>query len=117
MIGDKDTVMKISWVLLFVLLQAGDAASQGYKPTLGFVPDSITAIRVAEAVLIPIYGEQRVASERPFKAVLKDDAWEITGTFYCPAAKDDNEVHCFGGTAVVRISRTDCRILYVSHGK
>jgi hypothetical protein len=42
--------------------------AQTYVPKNGFVPDKETAIRIAETVLIPIYGEKQIASERPFSA-------------------------------------------------
>jgi hypothetical protein len=35
--------------------------SHGYKPNDGFVADSQTAVKIAEAVLIPLYGESKSA--------------------------------------------------------
>ena len=77
-----------------------------YKPKDGFVPDAATAVRIAEAVLIPIYGEQKVASERPFKATLQDGVWTVVGTL---------PPNFMGGTALVRIAKADGRILYLIH--
>jgi hypothetical protein len=51
-----------------------------FRPEAGFVPDAATALKIAEAVLIPVYGEALTRSERPFKAVLEGDVWIITGT-------------------------------------
>lgn len=81
---------------------------KSYQPKDGFVPDEKTAIRIAEAVLISIYGETQVNSERPFKAVLNGQVWTIKGTL--PS-------HLTGGTAVVKLSKHDGRILFLTHQK
>ena len=80
-----------------------------YKPSAGFVPDAATAIKVAEAVLIPVYGESNILRQRPFTATLKDtDTWQVAGSLPSGFA---------GGVALVEISRVDCRIIRMSHGK
>ena len=81
---------------------------QGFRPDAGFVPDEATAIRIAEAVLIPIYGEKKVVSERPFSAKLKGHVWHVEG--YLPPG-------AFGGVAEVSLDKRDGRILSVIHGK
>ena len=48
------------------------AQAQSYTPKEGYVPDSITAVKIGEAVLIPAYGKEKIESERPFKAVLEN---------------------------------------------
>jgi hypothetical protein len=94
------------------------ARGQGYKPHSGFVPDSSTAVKIAEAVLIPVYGQKLIESERPFSAQLKDQEWVVTGTLYCPDGKGGTSTQCGnGGVATVRISKEDARILYMMHGK
>lgn|SRR6266568_4539693 len=72
------------------------------------VPDEATAIRVAEKVLIPIYGKKQIESERPFTAKLVGNVWEVWG--YLPPTMD-------GGVAEVRIDKRNGRILKISHGK
>ena len=79
-----------------------------YQPPNGFVPDKATAVRIAEAVLTPIYGEEHIKSERPFHAVLSGDTWNVSGTL--PQGWD-------GGTAVISIDRRDGRISNVTHYK
>jgi hypothetical protein len=81
-----------------------------WVPDKGFVPDERTAIRIAEAVWIPIYGEKVIAAERPFRAKLEDGVWLVTGSLDCPAG-----VLCMGGTASARISRRDGKVLKVMH--
>jgi NTF2 fold immunity protein len=61
--------------------------SHGYKPTDGFVPDSQTAVKIAEAVLIPVYGEKQIRSEEPFTAELKGVVWTVGGTLRCPSRR------------------------------
>lgn len=78
------------------------------KPKAGFVPDATTAVRIAEAVCIPIYGQAVVENERPFSASLKGETWTVTG--FLPKGMD-------GGVAIVELRKADARILRVSHGK
>jgi hypothetical protein len=98
-------------VLLSFLAQAQ------YVPKDGFVPDAKTAVKIAEAVLIPVYGEKQVESERPFKAVVKNDVWTINGTLHCPDGMGGESPFCFGGTAEVKLSKVDGRIMKMIHYK
>jgi hypothetical protein len=81
------------------------------KPKDGFVPNAETAMKIAEAVLIPVYGERKISEERPFKSTRQGDMWRVTGTLNCGAP------NCAGGTAVVRISKATGEILFVGHCK
>jgi hypothetical protein len=54
-----------------------------YRPKEGFVPNAETAVKVGEAVLMPVYGEKRIVGERPFKAALQGDVWTVEGTLHC----------------------------------
>ena len=77
-------------------------------PSAGFVPDHKTAIRIAEAVLIPVYGEQQIIHERPFHAKLVKNVWYVRGSLPKRWA---------GGVPEIEISKSDGRILYVMHGR
>lgn len=77
-----------------------------FVPVNGFVPDSATAIRIAEAVLIPIYGASVIDDQRPLAATLHAGIWTVTGTLM------PNQV---GGVAIVEISRESGCIQRVSH--
>jgi len=48
------------------------APKGGYKSEKGYVPEAQTAIKIAEAVLAPIYGEENIQDERPSRAALKN---------------------------------------------
>jgi NTF2 fold immunity protein len=107
-------VMNIKRVGLVALLMCPMVAvAVGYeehsvKPEAGFIPNQATATRVAEAILIPIYGQEQIESERPFSAQLNENTWKVEG--HLAAGMD-------GGVAEVWIDKRDGRILRVSHGK
>src|SRR5215471_8129705 len=52
---------------------------QSFRPKDGYVPDSRTAIDVAKAILIPIYGNDVVRREEPFTASLDGIIWTVKG--------------------------------------
>src|SRR5207237_10213886 len=72
----------ISLALLLVPYLAGaqQPGPQGYVPPHSFVPDSATAVRIAIAAWIPIYGENMITPEEPFAASLQDSVWTVRGT-------------------------------------
>ena len=91
--------------------KGSDVAIDGrhhFIPSAGMVPDSATAVRIAEAVLVPIYGQAVVDQQRPFKAMLADSVWIVNGTI------PPNHV---GGVAEVELLKRDGRVLRVSHGQ
>ena len=100
---------------LYCVLMALPCNSSPCPATHNCVPDKQTAVRIAEAVLIPVYGEQQIASERPFKARLKGDVWTVEGTLHCPDGNGGVTTNCDGGTAVVKISKIDGRIISMIH--
>jgi hypothetical protein len=78
---------------------------QSFRPTNGYVPDQKTAMQVAEAVLVSIYGEGQVKAEEPFRVSLDDNIWTVKGAL----------PHGPGGNAEVKLSKRDGTVLYVSH--
>jgi hypothetical protein len=100
---------------LFILAYA---LAQGFKPKEGFVPNEETAVKIAEAVLIPVYGKDKIEAEKPFRATLKEGTWTVYGTLRCPDGKGGTTtVNCRGGVAMVEVSKLDARVLSMSHGK
>jgi len=79
-----------------------------YRPPQGMVPDSATAIRIAEAVLTPIYGARNIDRQRPLVARVQGDVWSVVGSLPTGAV---------GGVAEIEISRVDGRILRLIHGR
>lgn len=96
----------VSLVLSSVV--AGWQNTVSYIPANGFVPDEATANRIAEAVWIPIWGEEHVRAEKPFVATLNGDVWTVIGTL---------KTGVVGGVAEAEISKRDGRILRVAHGQ
>jgi hypothetical protein len=84
----------------------------GYTPFGGFVPNAETAISIARAILIPIYGAGAIKAEEPLTAHRHGDTWIIEGTLPCP-----KDASCVGGTAELQLSAKDGRILSVVHHK
>jgi hypothetical protein len=109
--------MKSLATLSCTLVLVTASVCQGYKPSSGYVPDSATAVQIAEAVLIPVYGNKMIESERPFTAKLENDVWTVSGTLRCSDGKGGITTHCDGGTAVVKISKTDAHIISMMHYK
>ena len=103
--------MKIKLIIISVLciLTLGCVPilkQKTFVPENGFVPDEKTAIKIAEAIWYPIYGDE-IYDEKPFKAELKDSVWVVRGTLNFDV----------GGVAYIEIQKSDCKILKVAHGK
>lgn len=84
------------------------SSPETWVPKSGFVPNRETAVRIAVAIWIPIFGERQIQSERPYNATLRSGVWTVTGSL----PKDSGP----GGVALVKISKRDGRILLVEHG-
>jgi len=80
-----------------------------YVPAQGYVPNAETAIAIAVAVWTPIYGRDKIESERPYRATLRGGTWVVEGSL--PSGSQ------VGGAAIAEISKADGRIQRVSHGK
>lgn len=106
-------------VIIFSLLIVALAFGQGSSPQKdGYVPDSATAVRIGEAVLVPVYGKKLIESEEPFTAEVKDNVWTVSGTLYCPNEKGGLTTGgCEGGVATVHISKVDARVISMIHGR
>jgi NTF2 fold immunity protein of polymorphic toxin system component len=109
--------MRVSLTISLIFMIAALTAGQSYKPKEGYVPDSATAVKIAEAVLVPVYGKKQIESEQPFTAKLETDIWTVSGTLHCPDGKGGITTHCEGGVAVVKISRIDAHIVSMIHYK
>ena len=92
-------------ILAFVVCLIAPVTYAGSKQS---VPDEATAIRVAEAALIPVYGRKQIESERPFTAKLTGTTWFVFG--HLPGGWD-------GGVAEIWIDKRDGHVLRYIHGK
>jgi len=72
-----------------------------------YVPDSITAIKIAEAVWLPRFGKD-IYKKKPFVATLKNDSiWVVKGSLH----------HKKGGVPYAEIQKYDGRIRSIYHTK
>lgn len=46
----------------------------------GVVSDNETAIRITEAILFPVYGEDSIREQGPYQVTWKDGKWTVEGT-------------------------------------
>jgi hypothetical protein len=84
------------------------ADEPNFIPKNGYVPDDTTAIKIALAVLEPIYGRNLIENEKPFKATLNGETWSVTGTL---------KPGHLGGTAIVELNKQTGCIVRVIHEK
>jgi ATP-dependent Clp protease ATP-binding subunit ClpA len=62
------------------LLPMPQDEGKAHLPEAGCVPDPETAMRIAEAVWIPLYGEDLVKQQRPLQADLTASVWTVRGS-------------------------------------
>ncbi|XUM24215.1 NTF2 fold immunity protein [Bradyrhizobium oligotrophicum S58] len=77
------------------------SAQQTFFPPREFVADANTAIAIARAVLIPIYGAEAIQRKEPLTARRHGDTWVVEGTL-CGGAQN-----CVGGVAELHLSAQD----------
>jgi hypothetical protein len=101
--------MKHIRLLLATLFMVGATmvSAQTKWPQNGFVPDAETAMKIAEAVWLPIYGKD-IYKERPYQVIKEGGNWVVSGTL---------PPNVVGGTAVAVIAQQDGRIINVFHTK
>jgi NTF2 fold immunity protein len=74
----------------------------------GVVADKETAIRIMEAILSPVYGEEAIREQRPYQVTLKDGKWTVDGTAAPPGH--------VGGRFHIIILQSDGRVLEIGYG-
>lgn len=101
-------LLRFGSIALLALIPAFAEEKHSAKPKDGFVPTAETAIQIAVAVWTPIYGKEQIERQKPYKAVLKEGVWHVSGSL--PRLQP-------GGVAIAEIDKNDARIIRVSHGK
>lgn len=83
--------------------------SKGFIPDDGYVSTEKTAVEIAEAVWVSIYGNE-IYKNRPFEVALdmEKQCWYVKGTL---------PPNTLGGVPEIIISKSTGEILYVSHSK
>jgi len=85
-------------------------------PKSGFVPDEKTAIAIAVAIWLPIYGDH-IFYKKPFVAKLDStlNKWIVKGSI---TPKNKGEVlYIRGGVPYIEINKKTAEVLRVIHGK
>jgi len=100
----------VLFIMVFEMNGISSASDRGVIPSDGFVPTTEVAAAVAEAVLIPIYGEKNITNQKPFEVALNGDVWVIKGT-----VQDTPNTIRLGGVFTIKISRITGEILYLIH--
>ncbi len=72
------------------------------------VPCAETAIHIALAVWLPVYGGRRLAGQEPFEAIRHGEFWFVCGTL---------PPRWLGGVAEALIRASNGEVLNVSHGR
>ena len=72
----------------------------------GVVADKETAIRIAEAILFPVYGENAIRGQRPYQVTLNDGKWTVDGTV---------RLGFVGGSFHVVILQRDARVVEIGY--
>ncbi len=103
-------ISSILMILAVVCSGGGQEPEDGYVPDDGFVPSKEVAIKIAVAVWEPIYGAEKIAKEKPYRAALAGGVWTVEGSLPKGAGVK-------GGVALAKIAKKDGRILRVIHGK
>ncbi len=102
----KNRLITQMFLVLIVILTASFQYVK--KNECNYVPDEVTAIKIAEAILVPIYGEE-VLNKKPYKAILVGNKfWRVEGSI----GLDE-----LGGIPIIEIQKSDCKILKVTHTK
>jgi hypothetical protein len=80
----------------------------GYKPKNGFIPNESIAIKIAEIILVQIYGKN-IYEERPYNIMLKDSIWKIEGSL--------NPKYDKGGVFYIELNKNTGEVVKVMHTK
>src|SRR5262249_37801342 len=92
--------------ITFVGSSKSGMSSFEYDPPEGFVLDAETAEKIAEILMIRMFGETNTEREMPLRATLKDGVWIVRGS--------EARIQ-LGGVAEMHINKRDARIVYFKH--
>jgi len=80
----------------------------GYIPEEGFVKDEEMARKIAEIILVSIYGEELIEAKKPFYVkLINDEYWLVKGYLHAQ----------YGGVPYLCIRKSNGEIIKVIHTK
>jgi hypothetical protein len=104
---------KLITCFLFVML----------NETPNYVPNEETAIKIAEAVWLPIYGED-IYNKKPYNAeLIGDSVWHVYGSIIEPYYEINNKGDTIalhftsGGVPHIWLKKSDAQVIKVTHTK
>lgn len=104
----KSKIWLFVLLIIFACCKPASVNQNKWDLSDGYVPDSATAIKMAEIIFVRVYGE-KVLEKKPFHAVLHDKTtWVIEGTL---------ESGIDGGVPHMEIQKADGRIINLYHSK
>ncbi len=97
------------FLILLLLIDTNAFHFQEHKSIKDLVPNESVAKKIAETILIPIFGKKEIRSQRPYAVELVNDSiWVVQGV-----VKEE----IIGGGFYIEIQKRDCKILKITHGK
>ena len=72
------------------------------------IPDSKSAVNVAEKILFKVYGKEDIKEQRPYNLVFQNGYWILNGTRPEPV---------IGGAFLIIMNSKDGKIIELIHGK
>ena len=101
-----------NWIVVFILTSILVFTLQGNKvvpsqPRADCVPDQQTAIKIAEAIWYPLYGDD-IFDQKPYYVQLEGDCWIVIGSL---------PENYYGGSAYIKFQKSDCKVIDVYHTK
>lgn len=98
---------RVAAIVILISVAAATAENIIREFPNGLVSDQKTAIAIAEAVLLHMYGEKAIREQRPYVVKHVRDKWIINGA---PPTRG-----FAGGSFHVVISQRDGRVLEITH--
>ncbi len=111
----KRTRCFLTCAVLTALLPLSSRAQQ--PTTTVKVPDSRTAVNIAEKALAKIYGKNKIEAERPLWGVLSNGVWLVAGTLHCKDTNGNDTTVCVGEVAMADIRQADGKVLRTGRTK
>lgn len=94
--------------MLFIFSCKSSNITAKIEDDLNLVPNKETAIKIAEAIWLPIYGKS-IYEKKPYSVELIDNKiWRVKGTL---------KLEEVGGVPIIEIQKSDCKIINVTHSK
>ncbi|GAT63235.1 NTF2 fold immunity protein [Paludibacter jiangxiensis] len=99
---DSETLKRhYSWLI-------NDSATSIIKNTV-LVPDTATAVKIAETYLFEVYGKDKIVEERPYEIGKINEYWYITGSL--------PKYSMCGGTFEILLEASTGKVVKIGHGK